>query len=119
MNDLIVMASSDKRESRDLCVLLNSNGYRTIRSHSLANLETQVQENDCRVLVVDLDHLSVDNRLIRELSKHHPGLSIIAMSSRTFHPELEEALSSHISACLVKPVDVDELLFWVRSMGSR
>jgi len=32
--------------------------------------------------------------------------------------DLEEALSSHISACLVKPVDMDELLFWLRSLGN-
>lgn len=119
MQSLIVMASGDKRESRDLCTLLKSHGYRIIRSHSLANLGTQLGENDCRLLVLDLDHFSVDNRLIRELRRQHPGLSIIALSSRTFHPELEEALTSHISACLVKPVDVDELLFWLRSMGER
>jgi DNA-binding response OmpR family regulator len=71
------------------------------------------------MLLLDLDHLSVDNRYIRELSRQQPKLSIIAVSSRTFHPELEEALSSHISACLVKPVDIDELLFWLRSLSKR
>lgn len=119
MPNPILMASSDKRESRELCAILNSHGYRTIRSHSLADLGTQLRENDCRVLVLDLDHFSIDNRLIKELSRQHPGLTIIALSSRTFHPELEEALSSHISACLVKPVDIDELLFWLRSLGER
>jgi DNA-binding response OmpR family regulator len=119
MQSPIVMVSGDKRESLDLCTLLERYGYKVIRLPALAVSDTQVRESDCKVLLLDLDHLSVDNRYIRELSKQHPGLSIIALSSRTFHPELEEALSSHISACLVKPVDMDELLFWLRSLGER
>jgi DNA-binding response OmpR family regulator len=119
MHGPVLMASSDKRESRDLCALLESHGYRITHAHSLANLGTQLRENLCSMLLLDLDHLSVDNRYMRELSRQHPGLSIIALSSRTFHPELEEALSSHISACLVKPVDIDELFFWLRSLSKR
>ena len=119
MQSPIVMVSGDKRESLDLCTLLGNHGYKVVRSPSLGKLDTQLGEKDCRLLLLDLDHLQIDNRTIRELSKRHPGLSIIALSSRTFHPELEEALSSHISACLVKPVDIDELLFWLRSLGER
>jgi len=119
MQSPIMIVSGDKRESLDLRTLLENHGYLITRSHSLANLGPQLRENCCRMLLLDLDHLSVDNRYIRELSRQQPTLSIIAVSSRTFHPELEEALSSHISACLVKPVDIDELLFWLRSLSKR
>ena len=119
MQSPIVMVSGDKRESLDLCTLLERHGYKVIRLPAPATLDTQVRESNCRVLLLDLDHIKVDNRFLREFSKRHLGLSIIALSSRTFHPELEEALSSHISACLLKPVDMDELLFWLRSLGER
>jgi DNA-binding response OmpR family regulator len=119
MLSLVLMATGDKRDDRDLCTLLEKHGYRMHHSRSLEELGPQLRESRCRMLLLDLDHLSIDNRTIRELSKQHAGLSIIALSSRTYHPELEEALSSHISACLVKPVDIDELLFWVRSLGER
>ena len=31
-----------------------------------------------------------------------------------FHPELKEALCYHIFACINKPVDPDELVYWIR-----
>jgi CheY-like chemotaxis protein len=68
------------------------------------------------VLILDLDSLPVDNRFIRDLRKQNPDVPIIALSSRTFHPELQEALSLYISACLAKPVNPDELIYWVKSI---
>jgi len=35
---------------------------------------------------------------------------------RAFHPELEEAMSNYIFACLSKPADEDELVFWIKSL---
>jgi hypothetical protein len=37
-------------------------------------------------------------------------------SAKRFHPELQDAIQHHIYACLNKPVDPDELLFWVKSV---
>jgi hypothetical protein len=36
------------------------------------------------------------------------------MSSDRFHPELKDAICYHIYACLTKPLDYDELLYWLR-----
>jgi hypothetical protein len=43
-------------------------------------------------------------------------LCVIGVSSRRFHPELEESMRTHISACLSKPVDEGELLYWLKSI---
>ena len=67
-------------------------------------------------LILDLDSLPVNNRLFRELKKKNPRLHIVGLSSRPFHPELEEAMSRHISSCLTKPVDMEELLYWLKSV---
>jgi DNA-binding response OmpR family regulator len=119
MHTSVMVANSGEQESRDLGALLESHHYRIIWANALTNLESQIRESDCQALILDLDRFSVDNRFIRELSRQRPGLFIIALSSRRFHPELQEAMSFHISACLVKPVDMDELLFWLRSLGDR
>ncbi|UCG11591.1 MAG: PhnD/SsuA/transferrin family substrate-binding protein [Deltaproteobacteria bacterium] len=84
--------------------------------HSLEDLQEKVQESVCRVVILDLDNLPVDNRFFRELKRKNPRLHIVGLSSRPFHPELEEAMSSHISSCLTKPLDMEELLYWLRSV---
>jgi DNA-binding NtrC family response regulator len=82
----------------------------------LGNLENNIQEEGRHVVILDLDTLSVDNRSIRDLRRRRPGVCIIGISSRSFHPELEEAMSSHIYACLSKPVDTEELIYWIRAI---
>jgi len=41
---------------------------------------------------------------------------LIVNKNSPFHPELEEAMSKHIHASLVKPVDDEELLYWLKSI---
>jgi DNA-binding NarL/FixJ family response regulator len=54
--------------------------------------------------------------MIRDLRKQDRTVRIVGLSSRPFHPELEEALTSHIYACLSKPIDPDELFYVIRSV---
>jgi hypothetical protein len=69
------------------------------------------------IFILDLDTLPVNNRLFRTLRRTNPAVCIIGLSSRPFHPELEEAMSQHIYACLSKPLDEEELFYWVKSLG--
>ncbi|MBI4644048.1 MAG: hypothetical protein HY743_10095, partial [Deltaproteobacteria bacterium] len=34
-----------------------------------------------------------------------------------YHPGLEEVIGSHLLACLVEPLDVEELCFWLKSIS--
>jgi hypothetical protein len=43
-------------------------------------------------------------------------MPILCLSSARFHPELKESFLSHIYACLTKPIDPDELRYWLRSI---
>ena len=36
------------------------------------------------------------------------------LSFDKFHPELKDAICYHIYACLNKPIDPDELLYWLK-----
>lgn len=111
---LVVNANSDER--LEWCRILERNRYLSTPMESLSKLPMQLLEARHDALILDLDSLPVDNRFIRNLSKENPELCIIAISSRNFHPELEEAMRAHISACLSKPINEDELLYWLKSL---
>lgn len=118
MKELIIVFDADKEQAADMCALLHEQNYCASQSESLAHLEELVRENACRAVIVDLDTVPVDNRTLRNLTRSYPGLRVVAVSGRRLHPELKEALSSHIYACLCKPVDPDELIYWIKSVFS-
>ncbi len=110
---IVVHTSSD--ELRDLCAVLDSGGYHAVPMSSLAELLAAVQESPCHAVILDFDGLPVDNTFFRELRKLNSSVCMIGISSRTFHPELEEALRTHISVCLSKPINISELFYWLKS----
>jgi DNA-binding NtrC family response regulator len=116
MTEMIVVAHANSDERRELCQVLEESHYLTTPMGSLTGLLKQLRMSSCHAVILDLDSLPVDNRFIRELCKEGPELCVIAISSRTFHPNLEEAMRSHISACLSKPVNMDELFYWLKSI---
>jgi DNA-binding NtrC family response regulator len=118
MERSIIVVNADKSESEALCAVLERENYHSIAKHSLTNLEKRIQETASRVVIMDLDTLPVDNRFIRHLKRHKKKVYIIGLSSRPFHPELQEAVSTHIYACLGKPVDTDELIYWLKSIDA-
>ena len=116
MQEPIVVVDSDENQSLELRQLLEAEHYKTTALYSLANLEGVVSKNGCQVVIVDLDNLPVENRLFKDLKKSNPALRILGISSRPFHPELQEAMSTHIYVNLSKPVDSDELIHWLKSL---
>ncbi|MFZ0448119.1 MAG: hypothetical protein WAL98_02665 [Desulfatiglandaceae bacterium] len=67
-------------------------------------------------ILVDFDGLQVNNSLLRIFRRSLPDTYIIGISTKHFHPELAESLREYIYACLPKPVDPDELCFFLRSI---
>ncbi len=112
----ILVLDPDERQSRNLRDLLTDHDYTTISMNSLLNMDQYIEENDCRALILNLDNVAVTNKVFRELKRKKPLLNIIALSKRQFHPELEEALREYISVCLAKPVDSDELVYWLKTI---
>jgi DNA-binding NtrC family response regulator len=97
---------------------LAGRSYRVVLVQNLNACEAHIQGHPCCALIVDLDTVAIGNRDIGRIKKNFPEIRIIAKSERTFHPELEESLRSFIFACLAKPLDLDELNFWLRSVAS-
>ena len=104
MQDPILVVSANEQHCLELCAALEGEDYPITRLDSLEHLTGGIEGCDCRLAILDL-----------ELKRKNPSLRIIGFSSRTFHPELQEAMSSHIYACLGIPVDEEELVFWVKS----
>ena len=118
MKDPIIVVIADRKQATELGTVLETQNYRSVQSKLLTHLDRLVCENCCRAVILDLDTVPVDNRTLRDLTRAHPGIRVLAVSGRRLHPELKEALSSHIYACLCKPVDPDELIYWVKSVFS-
>ncbi len=110
----IIVLDPNEEHSRGLCVVLEREQYRTISLGSLKDLQQCLDQNPTLALLVDLDLISMDNRTLKELRTDYQGLCIIGLSSRSFHPELKEALSHYVDACFSKPVDLDALLYYLK-----
>jgi len=115
MDRPIVVVDADKNQCKNLCGLLKQENHNVVELYSLLSLKKIVQDTPCRVVILDLDSVPVDNRFIKEFRRQNPGLPIMVLSSRSFHPELEQVMSKHICACLRKPPDQEELLYCIKS----
>jgi len=116
MEKEIVVLDANEKQCQNLCAMLEERHYPATPMYSLLNVESYIREGACRALILDLDSVSVDNVVLRELKRKSPGVYIVGLSKRQFHPELKEGMSTHIYACLGKPVDPDELVYWLKSI---
>lgn len=112
----VAVVMADERDCLALCALLQRRDYRAMPLHSVMSLEREIQRSGYQVVILDLDSLPVSNRLVRDLKKMNPGVRIIGLSSRPFHPELKEAISNYMFACISKPLDEDELVYYLKSI---
>ena len=112
----VIVLDAETTQSQNLVAFLNDNAYTATPMNSLTNMDQYMAETDCRAVVLNLDNISVTNKMLRDLKRKKPSMSIIAHSKRQFHPELEEALREYISVCLAEPVDTDELDYWLKSV---
>lgn len=116
MEMTILVLNGDEKECDELCALLNEQKYLATPTYSLQEMITFIQDIEYMVVIMDLDTVPIDNRTIRELTIKYPGVNFLCLSSDRFHPHLKEALCYHIYACINKPVDQDELFFWLKSI---
>jgi DNA-binding NtrC family response regulator len=85
---------------------------------SLVEAKTAIENSPKprNAVLVDFDGLKIRNSLLHIFRRGLPDTYIIGISAKYFHPELEESLREHTYACLSKPVDPDELRFFLRSI---
>lgn len=115
MANTVLLIEGEEGQDRSLCALVQQNGYEVLRLPPSARMEQAALAGRYQVVIIDLDLVPWGNLELRELKRANPGADLLAVSSRPFHPELTEAMQKHIDVCLGKPVDPEELGYWLRS----
>ena len=110
----ILIVNSDANECREIADLLSESGYGYESVDSLEGLRSRLDSAGFMAVLLDVDSIQVENRTIRELVLKFPGVPFLCTSRDRFHPELKDAICYHIFACITKPVDPEELLYWLR-----
>jgi DNA-binding NtrC family response regulator len=116
MSTVATLMETETPNGNAACAAFAARGHIVCRAKSLDELESFVSDADCRLVLLDLDLASPGNEFFRRVKKLHPLLNILTMSERPFHPELREAMTHHICACLRKPLDIEELEFWLKTV---
>ena len=113
----VAVVDADKQNCRAICALLEQANIPVASMYTLKVLADHLKREPVAVLIIDLDTLPVDNTFFRSLKKQYPNLHIFCLSSRTHHPGLEEAMGAHICASLAKPLNSEELFYWLKAIS--
>lgn len=101
-------------EAEQLIHILKEHDYDSQMLPCIEKLDLRLATSEVLATFIDIDTVSIDNRRIRNLTHRHPSVYFFCMSHDKFHPELRDAICYHIYACLNKPIDPDELIYWLR-----
>ena len=112
----ILVLDANKTGCRGLVELLGEGQYPTTSISRLSDLEGHLEKGDYLAVILDIDSVPVDNRVIRKLTIKYPEVHFLCTSKDRFHPDLKDAICYHIYACLTKPVDPDEIFYLLRSI---
>jgi DNA-binding NtrC family response regulator len=110
----VLVVSNNHEEWLSLGDQLILQGYDIYLIRSINEMENRLDETKCLAVIIDIDSIDVENRTIRNLTIRHPGTPLLCVSFDKFHPELKDAICYHIYACLNKPIDPDELFYWLK-----
>jgi DNA-binding NtrC family response regulator len=113
----VLMVAGDRGLGHEVCARLQDLDYHATLISSLKDLEQELKKDSEVAVILDLDSVPVNNQFLRGLRKKYPRLDILGISQLSYHPGLEEIIGSHLLACLVKPLDVEELCFWLKSIS--
>ena len=116
MENKIAVAGADEKWCHELVAILEGEQFNISIASSLMELEQILSSDDYFVGIVDIDLLPITNQELRKLTLRYPEMNLLFISTDSFHPDMKDAIGSKIYACLKKPVDFDELLYFIRSI---
>jgi len=116
MKTNVLVINANKNDADGISDLLKPAGYTPLIVDKLEDVEEALITNDCMAVLLDLDSIEVSNRVVRMMTLQYPQVCFLCTSWQPFHPELQDAICYHIYACIQKPIDPDELLFWMKSI---
>jgi DNA-binding NtrC family response regulator len=113
---LVLVVTGDRQDGQRFCGLLGAMHYTARLLTSLEDLHLSLQEASDVAVILDLDTMSANPQFFRTLRRNHPRLHILGISSLAYHPGREEVIGS-LYACLVKPLDTEELGYWLKTIA--
>lgn len=119
MNDLVALIDRKSKGWIQVESRLEALDFRVHPAGSLEEVHTLAAQTGCQAVILDLDVVEIPNRFFRSLKQSYPGLTILATSSRPFHPHLKEAMTHHICACFRKPIEIEEMEYWLKAVVGR
>lgn len=114
MHLVVLVVNAIKKEAEGISDLLRQAGFIPRVINHLEGVEDAMSTYDCMAVLLDLDSLEVSNRAVRRMTHKFPDVRLLCASGKPFHPELEDAIGFHFYACMQKPIDPDELLYWMK-----
>jgi DNA-binding NtrC family response regulator len=119
MRKSILVIDADKDQCLELCDLLETGHFKATPLISSRDLGKNIEDTACQAIFWDIDTVAADNRTIRDLTLKYPGVYFFCISKHPFHPELKDAICYHIYACINRPIDPDELFYWLKSINDK
>ncbi len=110
----VLIASADATESVLLSEIIRAFGGAMQVAGSYAELEDRLRERTFHAIIMDIDSLAADNRTIGRLAAASPKGAVLCVSRDRLHPQLQESIRNHVFACLTKPIDPEELGYWLK-----
>lgn len=116
MKGPILVVDLNEEQCGKLCALLEEHNYRSVPLRSFTDLEHYLRNNRCLAVLLDIDTVKIDNRVIKKFALNNPEVHVLSLTDRRYNPELKEAICDHFYACINKPIDPDELVYLLRSI---
>jgi hypothetical protein len=115
----IAVLINDTADEEALRLIIEGGPYQMVTCSTLEELKTALRiQTDCWLAaILDLDSVPLDNRTIRKLAVSFPPVFFFGTSRNRYHPEFKDAICYHLYACLKKPVDPDELHFFLKGIS--
>jgi DNA-binding NtrC family response regulator len=110
----ILLMDADPEEIAGISHLIKEADFDALAVTSASELKKKLKDASFIAVIMDLDSVAVDNRSIRDLALQFPTIPFLCISKERFHPELKDSIRDHIYACLIKPIDPDELNYWLK-----
>ena len=115
-NRKIAVIDSDEKNRTRLCKLLEDYNFQSFPIKSLSETTQIFTSHQPGTIIIDIDELPVSDRFFKELKNKLPKVHILGISQRSYHPEMKESITSDFYACLKKPVDIEELEYFLASI---
>lgn len=115
MKPTVILLGADESQYSRITGLLAENGFLPEKCSNFSVLSETFCDKPVSALILDIDSVSPDNHLLRLFKRNNPDVVLLGISANSFHPDLKESMEKYIFACMLKPVDPDEVLFLLKS----